>query len=28
MSWGHSNLSGTVYLNPLPSPSNPPAGAK
>jgi uncharacterized caspase-like protein len=28
MSWGHSNLSGAVYLNPLPSPSSPPAGAK
>jgi uncharacterized caspase-like protein len=28
MSWGHSNLSGAVYLNPLPSPSSGPAGAK
>jgi uncharacterized caspase-like protein len=28
MSWGHSNLSGAVYLNPLPPPSSGPAGAK
>jgi uncharacterized caspase-like protein len=28
ISWGHSNLSDAVYLNPLPSPSSPPAGAK
>jgi uncharacterized caspase-like protein len=28
MSWGHSNLSGAVYLNPLPSPSSQPVGAK
>jgi uncharacterized caspase-like protein len=28
MSWGHSNLSGAVYLNPLPAPVSGPAGAK
>jgi uncharacterized caspase-like protein len=28
MSWGHSNLSAAVYLNPLPPPSSAPAGAK
>jgi uncharacterized caspase-like protein len=28
MSWGHSNFSATVYLNPLPPPSSGPAGAK
>ena len=28
MSWGHSNLSDAVYLNPLPPPSSGPAGAK
>jgi uncharacterized caspase-like protein len=28
MSWGHSNLSGAIYLNPMPAPSSSPAVAR